>query len=135
MSPNMKIQRWSGAMFPEPLLFVSPLQFATLWGELLEAYHGINGFGGDTAELYSYRFQPYSPTVHSSAVYDGKLKDEAKADHFGRAANALLSLCYQFCYEYDCDCEIDGMTPTKYSNYVNSDELTFDHRAHVRIIR
>ncbi len=29
-----------------------------VWGELVEAMHGVNGFGGTDAELYAYRFSP-----------------------------------------------------------------------------
>ena len=39
------------------LIRVPPLELATLWGELVEAYHGVNGFGGNTAEIYAYRFR------------------------------------------------------------------------------
>ena len=63
-------------MFSQPLLTVNPLEMMHLWGELVECYHGVNGYGSDTAEIYAYRLMPYSPLVHSTALKEGVLKDE-----------------------------------------------------------
>ncbi len=38
-------------------------QALSLWGDLVSAYHGKNGFGGRVAEIYAYRLMGYSPSV------------------------------------------------------------------------
>ncbi len=103
------------------LLEVSQLELMKLWAELNEAWHGINGFGGDTAEIYSYRLQPYSPMARTGNIQRGILCHNA--------AYALVNLVEIFCGEYKCAATIDNVPPRKWQDEID----IFDHRAHVRI--
>jgi len=40
---------------------MSMVQALSVWMELEDALHGENGYGGDTAEIYIYRFMAYRP--------------------------------------------------------------------------
>src|SRR5262249_25383349 len=62
---------------------LSMAQALLIWSELMDAYHGKNGFGGDTAEIYMYRLMPYDPAL----VHD------PTADHNGTVDQANRSLC------------------------------------------
>lgn len=55
------------------ILTVSTHQLMQIWGELVEACHGVHGFGGHVAEIYAYRLTPYTPTCHG----EGLLEDSA----------------------------------------------------------
>lgn len=125
---------WVPTEVDGPLLTLPPLEFAQLWGELVEAYWGHNGFGGDTAELYSFRFQRYNPTVHMSSMRDGPERDEEEFNHFCGAARTLLSLVQQFCIAYGCLCEIDGVSVEEWADAVACNKHRFRHRAHVRVV-
>lgn len=100
---------------PALLLEISPLDLMALWGELVEAYHGVNGFGGDTAELYAYRFL--------SHVSSAENEDYFKARH---KLNALLEL---FCMAYKCSALVDGRHPSHYAHE------TFSWRARIQIVK
>lgn len=118
-------------LFSQPLLTVNPLEMMKLWGELVECYHVVNGYGGDTAEIYAYRLMPYSPLIHSVALKDNVTTDERATEINSIAAGALVSLCEEFTQQYDCKITIDGETTKKwYSLY--RDE--FDHRCHVKVV-
>lgn len=113
---------------------VPPLELAKLWGELVEAYHGCNGFGGDTAELYAFRFQRFNPVVHTDAMKDGDTRREASWRHYLDAAKSLHSLVSIFCEEFDCIARIDGLTKDSWLDEVQYGDGVFDHRVHVRIL-
>ncbi len=104
------------------LLEVSQLELMKLWAELNEAWHGINGCGGDTAEIYSYRLQP----AHSSETKTGNIQRGILCHN---AANALVNLVEIFCDEHSCAATIDNIPPRKWQYEID----IFDHRAHVRI--
>ena len=109
------------------LLEVSQLELMKLWAELNEAWHGINGFGGDTAEVYSYRLQPYSPMAHGANETD--IGNIDKRILCSNAANALVNLVEMFCHEYNCTATIDNIPPQRWKYEID----IFDHRAHVKI--
>lgn len=119
-------------LFSQPLLTVNPIEMMKLWGDLVECYHGVNGYGSDTAEIYAYRLMPYSPLVHSAALKDGVTKDERTEEVNCVAAGALVSLCEEFEQHYDCRIEIDGRSTTSW--YMTFRE-SFNHRAHVTVKR
>ena len=47
---------------------LSMVQALEIWSDLESAYYGENSFGGDTAELYAYRFLPFSPRATMGKV-------------------------------------------------------------------
>lgn len=108
------------------LLDVPTLELMKLWAELVEAYHGHNGYGGDTAELYACRFQRNDPRLAHE-----NMRDEARRENGIASAPDLVELVELFCEEYDCAALIDGHAPTEWSKMVQC----FDHRAHVKIVR
>jgi uncharacterized protein YlbG (UPF0298 family) len=106
-----------------------------LWGELVECYHGVNGYGGITAEIYSYRFSRYDPYIHQGIdIFKDKQPSEMYIQRTGEqhihAANALVELVQLFCDAHDVEAMIDNMTPKKWLKEVGEG---FSHRAHVRI--
>ena len=92
------------------LLDLSPLDLCQLWGDLVEAYHGVHRFGGTVAELYAYRF------------------GDVNAD---LAAEGLMQLCHLFGRAYNCQVVIEGLTPFQWWQHAAG---TFRHRACVQVL-
>ena len=92
----------------------------SLWAELVEAYHGVNGFGGDTAELYAYRFGHYAPG------HDVGFMAERYAR---RTAETLGALLDRFVDAYDVGILIDGVDYLR-----GTTPPAFDHRVHVMVV-
>lgn len=124
----------NNSTYSNPLAAVPTIELMKLWGELVEAYHGVNGFGGHTAEIYSYRLQRYDPSVHRRIDRDGAYNDKSKT-HYTCAAHALCALLYEFCSAYNCDAEIEGLKVDDWCKLTVQGDIVFDHRAHVRIKR
>lgn len=98
-----------------------------VWGELVEAYCGCNGFGSDTAEVYAYHLMPDDPRRRLGAP-DGARDAEEEAARLASAAfHALLGT---FADRYDCTVEIDGRPWA-----VDAPPATTGHRWHVRVTK
>lgn len=120
-------------MFSMPLIEVSLIELLKLWGELVEAYHGVNGFGGSVAEIYAYRFQRYSPLAHGPPI-NRRPSDELRDIHL-RAGNALVELIEEFCNQYNCQATVDGLEVSAWCRQLNAGAFEFDHRAHVAVAK
>jgi hypothetical protein len=110
------------------LIEVSLIELLKIWGELIEAYHGVNGFGGHVAEIYSYRLQRYSPAGHAVGG-----RDDDKQEIYVRAANSLAEIVIEFSRQYDCEVLIDDRQPVKWRDL--SRLTPFSHRAYVEVNR
>ncbi len=106
------------------LLEIGPMELMDLWAKLVEAYHGVNGYGGHTAELYAYRFVAWSPI-------------KPKNNEWKKAAGRLVELLYLFKSKFgpEIGVSIDGCTIADWEYYMQIDYIQFDHRVHVKIIR
>lgn len=119
-------------LFDNALMTVTPLALVSIWAELVEAYHGVNPYGSDTAEVYAYRLTTFSPRAHSHG--DREIAYMIAV----QAANALCSIVEEFCSKehYDCEAEISGMSVEEWCNAHNYGGGGFyDHRCRIRIIR
>ena len=100
-----------------------------VWGELVLALHGVNGFGGNVAEIYAYPLEASDPT------FAEKTRRWLAADRSGampinyQPIESLRQLLLLFRDTYECDIAIDGypigdgyMPPT-------------NHRWHIAISR
>lgn len=105
------------------LLEVGTFQLMLLWSELTEAYHGVNGFGGNTAEIYAYRFQAFSPMAHWHKSEKDVEAIERKA---ARQLYALLMLFLE--YHESARIFVDDRLIGKWVA-----EMRFNHRVHIRI--
>lgn len=108
------------------LLNLPSLTLMELWAELTECYHNVNGYAGNTTEIYAYRFQMYSPQGHSN---DGKTGSMARAMELAIESNEMLvQLCAMFAERYSCNVLI---------NDYHFDEwplgYEFGHRVHVTV--
>lgn len=97
-------------------------QALSIWSDLDDAYHGKNGFGGDTAEIYMYRLMPYSPSV-TRALTDAR--------DVVRAANK--SLFYLLAHFRDARGVEVWVNDAPLGAWLMT--ATNDHRVHVRIKR
>lgn len=118
-------------LFDNALMTVTPLALVGIWGDLVEAYHDVNSYGGDVAEIYAYRLMPYSPLVHSQ-VKPNSDKAALIALH---AANALCAIIEEFCSAYECSALVDGVPMAEWCSLNNMGRHRFDHRCHVKIER
>ena len=110
---------------------LSMAQALSLWSELERAYYDRNGFGGDTAELYAYRFVPYSPAAAKAPQgSDGLLADAAR-DQARQARGSLIRLLDHFKETHqDIEIFVDGMRLMVWRRKTAPE---FHHRVHVRI--
>lgn len=95
-----------------------------LWGELVECRYGDNKFGGDTAELYAYRFGRHEPRLQHVTSLDDPWMVETGLERAG----ALHALLDRFQAAYEVDIEVDGRP---FGDWVR--QTPFVHRAHVRV--
>jgi len=108
-------------------------QAVDVWGELMDAFYDRNGYGGQTAEIYSYRLEQYSPGVHSTPnkVSDMYVEDAIRIAK--DAAFALLGLCKLFEEKYNCDIFIHEKTLSEWERDLNEDKGRFN-RYHVQVV-
>lgn len=116
-------------LYDNALMTVSLLALVGVWGELVEAYHGVNRYGGNTAEIYAYRLMPYSPTAHT---HGSKRHMNVVAS---QAAHALCAIVDEFCMQYECHAKIDALPIEEWCLRVIHGAHVFDHRCHVRIAK
>lgn len=96
-------------------------QLLLLWGELVEAAHGVHKFGGDTAELYAYRFGHESPAANAGIAQERREQAIARAE-------SLFDLLTRFASVYVRRVEVDGQ---KLGRWLMS--RPFEHRVHVKV--
>ncbi len=103
---------------------LSQNQLLTLWSELMMAYNGTNGFGGDTAEIYAYTLRPDCPMrgngTSQTAEHEGNIQ----------AARSLSAVCLEIEKRYVCRVRIDGLPIKKWLKKIDAG---FGHRAPVKI--
>lgn len=95
-----------------------------VWSDLEAAYYGKSGYGGDTAEIYAFRIQPYRPSVE---LPNTQLGAEAIAEQAMIAGKNLHWLIDKFVDLHDCRIEVDGQNPAILLG-------GFDYRCHVKVI-
>lgn len=122
-------------LFSNPLIEVNPLELCKLWGELVEAYHGVNGFGGYTAEIYAYRFMAYVPAAHSHIGHESEPARKARDEVYYKAANQLVALIEEFIDWYDCYIQINGLAYQDWHRGIVAGQGKFDHRVRVTVER
>lgn len=88
-----------------PALLTAPLSgILSAWGQLIEALHGVSGFGGNTAEVYAYLLSGRDPSAELAP--DGH---RYRAERDALAARAMAELLAMFCDEYSCRAVVDGV--------------------------
>jgi hypothetical protein len=93
--------------------------FLHLWTELVEAYHGVNGFGGDVAEIYAYKLTPFSYVPDA-------FKDGQQA-----ALRRLLAICQEFERLMKCSLLLNELSLAEWQSGV----FVFTHRVHIKVVR
>lgn len=114
-------------MFSNPLIELDMLSAMEIWGELVEAYHNLNGFGGNTAEIYAYRLQRFEPQAIEAIGGVKKHRDKLNQ----KTANQLAALIEEFARQWECKILIDDQTPEAWLRQIQDG---FNHRAHVKVI-
>ena len=90
------------------MIFDTPISgLLDLWGALVEAYHGVHGYGGDTAEVYAYTLQPRSPQAELAPA-GSDLYRTAIAGREVIAQGALDAILHRFQERYPCRVHVDG---------------------------
>lgn len=120
---------------PTILLRVSVMDLLSLWSELEQALHGTNGFGGDTAEIYFYRFGLETVTLYMAP--QGSSLHAEETQRVGTAnARALYELLALF-HEHRCDGHEIYVDATRHHDgkvfgpWILAEQ--FHHRVHIRI--
>lgn len=97
-------------------MHISPAQAIDVALNLRDAADGVNGFGGNTAEIYAYKLLPHRP----SGSYD--------AEDYTNAARALGEIIYRLCKREDKKAFIND---EKWYAWIEVNEAEFDHRVQV----
>jgi len=102
-----------------------------IWAELVEAYHGKNGYGGKTAEIYMHRLMPDSPTARLYDPEKDKVDSMFRKAHEARVRNANASLfAILSLFEREWPCRV-FVNDRFLGDWVTS--AGFDHRVHVHV--
>lgn len=102
------------------LLHLSMLEALRLWSDLEQALHGTNGYGGNVAEIYAYRFGGFPPGYDK--ITSSKSETDARS---GLVLHALLSLFLE---------ENPGIEITvNGASFADWGFRAFDHRVRVAI--
>lgn len=109
-------------------------QAVGIWDELLSSYYDNNGYGGQTAEIYSYRLEEYSPGVHKARdIVPDMFKSDEKRIAVD-AAMALLGIIKLFLETHECKITIEGLTVAQWKKEISKGTGLF-HRYHVKVIK
>lgn len=120
------------------LLSIPLVELLKLWGELTEALNGCNGFGGDTAELYAYRFTGRSPLAEEAKAWTSRnatppdLMVKALDERAAEAGSALIALLDLFERVHEVRLVVDG-DPAWLDRHRGG--FAFVHRVHVQAVR
>lgn len=89
---------------------LSLVQALALWTDLEAAYYGEHGYGSDTAEVYLYRFMPYSPSGVAALEgrNNGPISSEVARDMVKDANEALHNLLVHYALTREAHIEVDG---------------------------
>ena len=106
---------------------VSVDQWLGVWNELVRAYYGHNGYGGNTAEIYSHTLQLNSPAANAYRNNEGsEMAKSAYDDQLEIAKDSLIRIAKRFEEEFDCICLIDNQKLDDWDH-------VFDYRVEVTI--
>lgn len=115
---------------------LSIAQAVDVWGDLVAAYYGKNGFGGSVAEIYLYRLAPHISHLPDS----NRMNDENHRVGFQQASWSLVALIKHFEARYSrSQIEIlltgDETAPAAewIENLLNSSEDYLDWRVHLKV--
>lgn len=111
---------------------LSMAQALDVWSDLEAAYHGKNGFGGDTAEIYLYRIMQRSPMYEAARQGHGGTTAKQEHDAIVRAANRSLYNLLDYFGKQKEDIKI-FVNDRRLGTWLAVADL--DHRVHVRIER
>ena len=104
---------------------ISIQQLISLWVNLEDAYNGVNGYGGDTAEIYAYTVQSRSPGYKPGG--DGIFAEDNKELELN-ASRSLYEVLKLFKLKRDCKIYIEERLLGKWLL-----KERFQLRVHVRI--
>lgn len=109
-----------------------------VYGELVEAYHGLNRYDRHTAEIYCYRLVDMPPSYKypsqrslSSAWYQDWIDCDIQAAINLKLMIFKLKKTYNLNFE---DIEIDGVDSCTWMNGIHKNE-GISHRVYVKIER
>jgi hypothetical protein len=113
---------------------ISIKQALGIYDELVNAYYNKNGYGGNIAEIYVYRFLPYSSTYEKTWNNDtGIFKDnniELETDAF----KSFYEIIKEFLQHHNSSITINGMNlEESYKVFVTDKTQRFSHRVHVEV--
>jgi len=102
-----------------------------VWAQLLEALHGVAGYGSDVAEIYAYHLMPYSPMAHGGFAGSPALLRDLEL----LAARDFLALAQHFEARYEVAVLVEiGRDEWRRIGAWFAQE-PFGHRAHIKIDR
>lgn len=83
---------------------ISIEQAVKIWHQLEDALHGVSNYGGDTAEIYLYRFMPYSP-VYAAKASSFEPQNRKLEEQAAKSCLELFKLFEEVC---NCQLFVDG---------------------------
>jgi hypothetical protein len=118
---------------------LSMVQALDVWMELEDARQGMNGYGGDVAELYLYRFMAHCPMVARAkpeAIETDTITGETMREMYDRANESMHNLFRHFAKERSCRIEVEAHEGGEWVFRELGEWLKkarFTHRVHVKV--
>jgi hypothetical protein len=132
-------------------MYLSIEQALGIYDELIDCYHNKNGYGSDTAEIYTYRFLPMNPTYSQSWQKEKSIFEDDILEMEKTAAKSLKEIIdifikrnpsKVFVKSYDgidlaSSIETDVPFNTWFKRVLSVKSMTdynrFSHRIHVKV--
>jgi hypothetical protein len=125
-------------------MYLSIEQALGIYDELIDCYHNKNGYGGDTAEIYTYRFLPMSSTYSQSWSKEKSMFEEDILSMEKKAAKSLKEIIDIFIERYPSKVFVNAFAdavPIPFNTWFRkvlsvksmTDYNRFSHRIHVKV--
>ena len=107
-------------------------------GDYADAILDQNGFGGDTAEIYFYRFASEDSPNPSEAGFRALMSDPERSRAYEEACyrrwSSDITAVQRVVRRYEGEITVNGMPLDNYFFEVEDSGVTPNHRVHVRIL-
>jgi len=112
------------------ILTCNNLEAMKIWGEIVECLHNKNRYGGNIAEIYAYRLEPFIARARAR-LDEMSEKEEIEFTH--EAAMNLGNILETFIEVYECKIFVEEQKFSTWFNNIKKRKNTYYHRYHIKV--